>query len=192
MDFPLELMNLIIRFGFNLTIAFIIIKLIYQRNHTNNDFVFTYFMFNSLIFFFAFLLGNLTINIGFAFGLFAVFAILRYRTDPIPIKEMTYLFIVITIGVINALSSAEVSYAELLFTNVALVGLTYFLETYWRKNLLVRITIEYEKIENIKPENHDTLLADLKERTGLNIQSFEFRRMNFLRDTARIRIYYKE
>ena len=192
MDFPLELMNLIIRFGFNLTIAFIIIKLIYQRNHTNNDFVFTYFMFNSLIFFFAFLLGNITINIGFAFGLFAVFAILRYRTDPIPIKEMTYLFIVITIGVINALSSAEVSYAELLFTNVALVGLTYFLETYWRKNLLVRITIEYEKIENIKPENHDTLLADLKERTGLNIQSFEFRRMNFLRDTARIRIYYKE
>jgi hypothetical protein len=192
MDFPLELMNLIIRFGFNLTIAFIIIKLIYQRNHTNNDFVFTYFMFNSLIFFFAFLLGNVTINIGFAFGLFAVFAILRYRTDPIPIKEMTYLFIVITIGVINALSGAEVSYAQLLFTNMALVGLTYFLETYWRKNLLVRITIEYEKIENIKPENHDTLLADLKERTGLNIQSFEFRRMNFLRDTARIRIYYKE
>jgi len=192
MDFPLELMNLIIRFGFNLTIAFIIIKLIYQRNHTNNDFVFTYFMFNSLIFFFAFLLSNVTINIGFAFGLFAVFAILRYRTDPIPIKEMTYLFIVITIGVINALSGAEVSYAQLLFTNMALVGLTYFLETYWRKNLLVRITIEYEKIENIKPENHDTLLADLKERTGLNIQSFEFRRMNFLRDTARIRIYYKE
>jgi hypothetical protein len=137
-------------------------------------------------------LGNITINIGFAFGLFAVFAILRYRTDPIPIKEMTYLFIVITIGVINALSGAEVSYGELLFTNMALVGLTYFLETYWQKNLLARITIEYEKIENIKPENRDTLLADLKERTGLNIQSLEFRRMNFLRDTARIRIYYKE
>ena len=193
MELSSELLNLIIRFGFNLSIAFIIIKLIYQRNHTDNlDFVFTYFMFNSLIFFFAFLLGSITINIGFAFGLFAVFAILRYRTDPIPIKEMTYLFIVITIGVINALSSAEVSYAELLFTNVALVGLTYFLETYWRKNLLVRITIEYEKIENIKPENHDTLLADLKERTGLNIQSFEFRGMNFLRDTARIMIYYKD
>ena len=193
MELSSELLNLIIRFGFNLSIAFIIIKLIYQRNHTDNlDFVFTYFMFNSLIFFFAFLLGSITINIGFAFGLFAVFAILRYRTDPIPIKEMTYLFIVITIGVINALSGAEVSYAQLLFTNVALVGLTYFLETYWRKNLLVRITIEYEKIENIKPENHDTLLADLKERTGLNIQSFEFRGMNFLRDTARIMIYYKD
>ena len=124
--------------------------------------------------------------------MFAVFAILRYRTNPIPIKEMTYLFIVITIGVINALSNSEVSLAALLFTNIALVSLTYFLETYWQKNLLARITIEYEKIENIKPENRDTLLADLKERTGLNIQSFEFRRMNFLRDTARIRIYYKE
>ena len=192
MDFPLELMNLIIRFGFNLTIAFIIIKLIYQRNHTNNDFVFTYFMFNSLIFFFAFLLGNITINIGFAFGLFAVFAILRYRTDPIPIKEMTYLFIVITIGVINALSDAEVSSAELLFTNVALVGLTYFLETYWQNNLLVRHTVEYEIIENIKPENHEKLLLDLEDRTGFSIKHFEIGRINFLRDTVQIRIYCKD
>ena len=193
MDLSSELLHLIIRFGFNLSIAFIIIKLIYQRNHAKNlDFVFTYFMFNSLIFFFAFLLGNITINIGFAFGLFAVFAILRYRTDPIPIKEMTYLFIVITIGVINALSGNEVSYTVLLFTNITLVVLTYFLETYWQKNLLITMTVEYEKIENIKPENRDALLADLKERTGLNIQSLEFRRMNFLRDTARIRIYYKE
>ena len=193
MELSSDLINLMIRFGFNLTIAFIIIKLIYQRNRPNNlDFVFTYFMFNSLIFFFAFLLSSITINMGFAFGLFAVFAILRYRTDPIPIKEMTYLFIVITIGVINALSGAEVSYATLLFTNITLVVLTYFLERYWQKNFLLRMNIEYEKIENIKPENRDILLADLKERTGLNIQSLEFRRMNFLRDTARIRIYYKE
>ena len=193
MDFSSELLNLIIRFGFNLIIAFIIIKLIYHRNSANNlDFVFTYFMFNSLIFFFAFLLSNITINMGFAFGLFAVFAILRYRTDPIPIKEMTYLFIVITIGVINALSGDEVSYAVLLFTNIALVALTYFLESYWQKNLLLRMTIEYEKIENIIPENHNVLIADLKERTGLNIKSFEFRRMNFLRDTVRIRIFYKQ
>ena len=193
MELSSELIHLMIRFGFNLSIAFIIIKLIYYRNRSSNlDFVFTYFMFNSLIFFFAYLLGNITINMGFAFGLFAVFAILRYRTDPIPIKEMTYLFIVITIGVINALSGNEVSYTILLFTNITLVVLTYFLETYWQKNLLIRMTVEYEKIENIKPENRDALLADLKERTGLNIQSLEFRRMNFLRDTARIRIYYKE
>ena len=192
MDLSTEFMELIIRFGFNLLIAFIIIKLIYHREHTDNDFVFTYFMFNSLIFFFSYLLSNITINLGFAFGLFAVFAIMRYRTDPIPIKEMTYLFIVITIGVINALSKTEVSYEALLFTNVAIVGLTYFLETYWQKNLLVRHMVVYEKLENIKPENHDKLLADLKERTGLDIQQFEIRRINFLRDTFRIRIYCKE
>ena len=192
MDLSSELLNLIIRFGFNLSVAFIIIKLIYQRDHNNNDFVFTYFMFNSLIFFFASILGSITINMGFAFGLFAVFAILRYRTDPIPIKEMTYLFIVITIGVINALSGDEVSFEALLFTNTALVGLTYFLEKYWQNNLLASMNIDYEKIENVKPENHEALLADLKERTGLNIQDFQFSRMNFLRDTVRIKIYYKE
>ena len=192
MELSHELLNLIIRFGFNLSVAFIIIKLIYQRDHNNNDFVFTYFMFNSLIFFFASILGSITINMGFAFGLFAVFAILRYRTDPIPIKEMTYLFIVITIGVINALSGDEVSFSALLFTNTALVGLTYFLEKYWQNNLLASMNIDYEKIENVKPENHEALLADVKERTGLNIQDFQFSRMNFLRDTVRIKIYYKE
>ena len=192
MDLSFELLNLIIRFGFNLLIASIIIKLIYQRNHTNNlDFVFTYFMFNSLIFFFAFLLGNITINMGFAFGLFAVFAILRYRTDPIPIKEMTYLFIVITIGVINALSGAEVSYAALLFTNIALVGLTYLLETYWENNTLILRTVEYEIIENIKPQNHEKLRLDFEDRIGMPIIKFEIHRINFLRDTVRISIYCK-
>ena len=193
MDFSSELLNLIIHFGFNLLIAFIIIKLIYQRNHPNNlDFVFTYFMFNSVIFFFASLLANLDINIGFAFGLFAVFAILRYRTDPIPIKEMTYLFIVISIGLINAMNGPEISNGALLFTNIALVTLTYFLETYWQRNALIPRNVEYEIIENIKPENHDKLLADLKERTGLDIQRFEIRRINLLRDTFLIRIYCKE
>ncbi len=192
MALPSELLNLMIRFGFNLLIAFIIIKLIYKRNHSNHlDFVFTYFMFNSLIFFFAFLLGKITINMGFAFGLFAVFAILRYRTDPIPIKEMTYLFIVITIGVINALSGAEVSYAALLFTNIALVGLTYVLETYWQNNTLILRTVEYEIIENIKPENHEKLRLDLEDRIGMPIIKFEIHRINFLRDTVRISIYCK-
>ena len=192
MELTPEFFNLIFRFGFNLSIAFIIIKLIYYRNHNNNDFVFTYFMFNSLIFFFASILGSMTVNLGFAFGLFAVFAILRYRTDPIPIKEMTYLFIVITIGVINALSSSEVSYAELLFTNTALVVLTYFLETYWQNNLLLRHTVEYEIIENIKPGNHEKLLFDLEDRSGFSIKHFEIGRINFLRDTVQIRIYCKD
>ena len=193
MDLSPELLNLIIRFGFNLLVVFIIVKLIYQRNHPNNlDFVFTYFMFNTLIFFFAFLLASITINIGFAFGMFAVFAILRYRTNPIPIKEMTYLFTVITIGVINALSGPEISYGTLLFTNITIVGLTYFLERYWQYSALVLRAIEYEIIENIKPENHKKLLLDLENRVGKPILKFEIRRINFLRDTVRINIYCKD
>ena len=193
MDLSPELLNLIIRFGFNLLVVFIIVKLIYQPNHPNNlDFVFTYFMFNTLIFFFAFLLASITINIGFAFGMFAVFAILRYRTNPIPIKEMTYLFAVITIGVINALSGPEISYQMLLFTNITIVGLTYFLERYWQYNALVLRAIEYEIIENIKPENHKKLLLDLENRVGQPILKFEIRRINFLRDTVRINIYCKD
>ncbi len=186
-----ELYNLVFRFSFNFFVAFVIIKLIYHRDHTKNDFVFTYFMFNSLIFFFAFLLSTITINLGFAFGMFAVFAILRYRTDPIPIREMTYLFIVITIGVINALSQTDISYDTLLFTNFALILLTYTLERYWQKEQLLQRNIVYEKIENIKPENKDALLADLKNRTGLDIVQFEIRKTNFLRDTANIRVFFK-
>lgn len=192
MEFSLEFYNLVLRFAFNLLIATIIIRKIYYRDPSNNDFVFTYFMFNSLIFFFAYLLSNIDINMGFGFGMFAVFAILRYRTDPIPIKEMTYLFIVITIGVINALSNTDFSYVPLFFTNMILVILTYVLERYWRNNLLISRTVVYEKIDNIQPVNHDVLLADLRNRTGVDIVRFEVRRTDFLKDTVNIRIFYKE
>ena len=113
------------------------------------------------------------VNIGFGFGLFAVFAILRYRTNPIPIKEMTYLFIVITTGVINAIGSNEVSQLELLFANFMIIFLTFILENKSSETPLAlnldRKTIEYDIFENIKPENHEKLLADLKDRTGLDL-----------------------
>ena len=133
------------------------------------------------------------VNIGFGFGLFAVFAILRYRTNPIPIKEMTYLFIVITTGVINAIGSNEVSQLELLFANFMIIFLTFILENKSSETplsfYLDRKTIEYDIFENIKPENHEKLLADLKGRTGLDIQYFEIGRM-FL-DRINIKIFYK-
>ena len=133
------------------------------------------------------------VNIGFGFGLFAVFAILRYRTNPIPIKEMTYLFIVITTGVINAIGSNEVSQLELLFANFMIIFLTFILENKSSETPLAlnldRKTIEYDIFENIKPENHEKLLVDLKDRTGLDIQYFEIGRM-FL-DRINIKIFYK-
>ena len=184
--------NLITRFSFNLFIAFIIIKLIYHRNHKGNDFVFTYFMFNSLIFFFAYILGNLDVNIAFGFGLFAVFAILRYRTNPIPIKEMTYLFIVITIGVINALSKNETAYVEVLFANAAIVILTFVLEKYWESNILYSKTLVYNDLVNLRPENRQLLLQDLIEKTGLDIISCKVGRINLIDNRSNIKIYYKD
>ena len=191
MDANIDIFNLVIRFMINFVFAFVVIKLIYKSENSENDFVFSYFMFNSLIFFFAFLLSDIQINIGFGFGLFAIFAILRYRTDPIPIKEMTYLFIVITLGALNAIVGASMSYVVVLTINLILVTLTYFCEKYWQNNLLLSMNINYENIENIRPDKHEILLQELKERTGIDILRFEIRRVNFLRDTARIRIYYK-
>ena len=191
MQLSSEMIDLVLRFTFNAAIAYIIIKVIYYRDFKNNDFIFSYFMFNTLIFFFAYILGGIDINMGFAFGLFAVFAMLRYRTNPIPIKEMTYLFIVITVGVINALSGNMISLGALLFTNFSIVLLTFILENYWQNNLLISRTIDYENIENIKPENHEKLLADLEERTGLVIIYYDIQNINFLRDTVKVKIYTK-
>ena len=196
MEFESLFSNIFIRFSFNLLIAFVIIKLIYHRDYKGNDFVFTYFMFNTLIFFFAYILGSLDINMAFGFGLFAVFAILRYRTDPIPIKEMTYLFIVITIGVINALSANQVVFIELLFANVTIVLLTFLLERHWVNNLpdngLSSKTVVYNNMEMIKPENHQALIDELAQKTGLSIVSCKIGRLNFVENQVNVKLYYKE
>ena len=196
MELEILFSNVILRFSFNLLVAFIIIKLIYHRDYKGNDFVFTYFMFNTLIFFFAFILGNLDINMAFGFGLFAVFAILRYRTDPIPIKEMTYLFIVITIGVINALSANQVVFTELLFANFSIVLLTFLLERHWVNNLpddgISSKTVVYNDMEMIKPENHQALINDLALKTGLSVISIKVGRINFIENHANIKLYYRD
>ena len=192
MEFSYIPTEMLVRFTFNLIVAYVIIKLIYHRDHKGNDFVFTYFMFNSLIFFFAYILGNLDVNIAFGFGLFAVFAILRYRTDPIPIKEMTYLFIVITIGVINALSANNVAFSEVLFANAAIVILTYLLERYWVNNLLKSKAIVYGELDKISPEKNQELIDELSEKTGLSLLRAKVGRVNFKSNRVNIRVYYKD
>jgi len=185
-------LELIIRFIFNLLISIIIVRYIYYPVTRRKDYLFTYLLFSVIVFFLCHLLANVKLGLGFALGLFAIFGIIRYRTSPIPIKEMTYLFIVIGISAINALANKKVSYAELFFTNVAVVALTYGLERIWLTKRESRKTIIYEKIDLIKPENHHLLMKDLRERTGLNIHRLRIGRVDFLRDSTRIRIYYYE
>jgi len=180
-------------YGVNLMVAFIFIVMIYNRYRTPNlDYVFTYFMFNTIIFFVSLILSAITLSIGFAFGLFAIFGILRYRTEPIPIREMTYLFGIISIGLINGLAANESYSIAIMMPNLAILILTFALEQLMAKHILQRKVIIYENIDNIKPQNKEQLLADLKARTGLDIVKYEIRRVDFLRDIARVRIFYRE
>jgi hypothetical protein len=127
-DIPLfigaDLLELVIRFSFNFVFLMIIVRCMYFAIHKRRDYMFTYLLISSIIFLLCYLLGSVKIQIGFALGLFAVFGIIRYRTDQMPIKEMTYLFIVIGLAVVNALSNKKTSYAELLFANFAIVAIT--------------------------------------------------------------------
>ena len=133
------------------------------------------------------------LELSFALGLFAIFGIIRYRTETIPIKEMTYLFVVVGLSVINALANKKISYSELLFANFAVVGLSYFFEKVWLiKNTLKSKVVLYEKIEMIKAEKRTELVNDLEKRTGLKIENLEVESIDLLRDTAKIRVFYFE
>lgn len=189
--FDTDFYDLVLRALFNFVIVFILVEYVYRSAKKNKNYAFSFYLFSVMIFFLCYLLQGIKLELGFAFGLFAIFSILRYRTISIPMKEMTYLFLTIAIAVINALTTKKVSFVELLFTNVALLACAWVLEVLWYKEGLSEQMIEYEKIENIKPDHHDVMLADLKARTGLDIRSFEIVTTDFLRDMARVKIYYK-
>ena len=143
-------------------------------------YLFTYYLIGLTVFLLCVLLDSVKLQLGFALGLFAIFGIIRYRTDPIAIKEMTYLFLVIGISVINALSNKKISHAELLFANLLIVFITYGMERLWLLRHQSRKNITYEKIELIHPDKRDELIADLKERTGINVVHVEIRRIDFV------------
>lgn len=185
-----DFFEVVIRFSFNLFVLYILVCLIYSPTSRRKDYLFSYLMFGVVVFFICILMLSVKLQLGFALGLFAVFALIRYRTDPIPIREMTYLFIVIGLALINALATKKVSYAELLFTNMAILSTAFALERRWFHGQEFSKVIFYEKIDLIKPEKNAELIKDLKERTGLKIRKVDIGEIDFLRDTAKITIYY--
>ena len=187
-----DFLKLIFKFAINLFFLFATVRFIFYRNNRDKDYLFTFFMFNLMTFFICVLLRKVPMEMGFAMGLFAVFGILRYRTEALPIKEMTYLFIVIGLAMINALANKSISMSELFFTNVIIVGTTLGIETIWFNNHERSKIIIYEKISLIKPENEVELLNDLRDRTGLDVFKFSIGKIDFLKDVAEIKIYYKE
>jgi len=184
--------ELVLRFSFNTFFILLIARYLYYNATRRKDYFFTYVLIASVVFMLSFLLSNVKLEIGFALGLFAIFGIIRYRTQQIPIKEMTYLFLVIGISVVNALANNKVSYAELFFANSVLFFIALILEKTWNMKHETRKDIEYEKIELIKPDQRVALILDIEERTGLKINRLEIGKIDFVKDTARIRIYYYE
>jgi len=184
--------ELALRFGINLLVVLLLVRWLYYSASRRKDYLFTYILISSVVFLLCFLLESVTLQIGFALGLFAIFGIIRYRTNPMPIKEMTYLFLVIGISVINALTT-ETGMAEILFANVIVVLVTFGLEKIWLLRHVSSKTIIYEKINLIVPEKYDEMVADLKERTGIkDIKKVEIGKINFLKDTCRMIIYYED
>ena len=185
-----DFIELLVRSIFNFLIVGYIVRYLYYPATKNKDYLFTYLLISVTVFFLCFLLENVKLELGFALGLFAIFGIIRYRTDPIPIKEMTYLFIIIGISVMNALVNKKISHAEVVFTNLIFIALTYALEKIWLLKHESRKNITVEKIELILPERRQELLEDLKQRTGLDITRVEVKSIDFLRDTAQLRIFF--
>ena len=177
---------------FNLLIITVIVRYIYYPVTKNKDYLFTYFLISLTVFLLCVLLDSVKIELAFALGLFAIFGIIRYRTDPIPIKEMTYLFLVIGVSVVNALANKKISYSELVFANLMIVAVTYGLERIWLLRHETRKNIIYEKIDLIGPDKRDELIQDLKARTGIDVVRVEIRRVDFLKDIAYLRIFYYE
>jgi len=186
-----DFVSLLVRFSLNLIVIMAIVIGLYAKTSRRKDFYFSFIAVSIVIFLLCFLLVSVKIELGFALGLFAVFGIIRYRTDSIPIKEMTYLFVVIVVSVINALANKKISYAELLTTNLLIVGILYILEKVLNLRQEIPQLVIYEKIENLHADRKEELLADLKERTGINIKRFEVERIDFLRDVAQIIIFYE-
>jgi hypothetical protein len=185
-----DVYKLLMRLSINFVFITIIVRFIYYKITKRKDYLFTYYLLGFIIFFICFSLKKLDIDTGMGLGLFAIFSIIRYRTNQIEIKEMTYLFIVIGLSVVNSLASNKISMTELAIVNLFILGMTYSLEYLWLLKHETRKSILFENIKLIDISKQDELKAELERRTGLIINRVEIGRLNFLDDTAQVRIFY--
>ena len=185
-----SLLHLLMRFAFNLIVTWIIARYCYYVKSQRKDYVLTYMLFGSAMFLLIFLMESVSIQIGMTLGLFAIFGVIRYRTETVPIREMTYLFIFICVAVINGLA-LNISYVELIVANLLLLLLIWTVEG----RRLLRHTsaklVIYEKINLITPDKREEMIADLEERLGHKVNKVEVGHVDFLRDVAFVKVYYE-
>ena len=185
------LLPLIFRFLFNLLFVWIIIQFFYYRKSKKLNFYFTFLLISVSVFFLIYLLGSggIKIKMGMALGLFAIFGIIRYRTELITVREMTYLFVIISMSVINALA-IHLSYWTLLTANVIFLLSIWLFEGSSRFKQISTKYIIYDRVDHIKPDQYDELVAEVKERTGLDILKIEVGAIDYLKDTVMLKVYY--
>ena len=180
-------------FVLNVLSAFVVVRLVYYPRGRSNDYVFTFLAFNTVIYFIMGLFTSIELSIGAGFGLFALFSILRYRTETVPIREMTYLFVMAALPILNSVLWGSSEYDKLLIVDLLVVLILWILDREWGfyRNRS-QMSIVYEKIDLIKKERKEEMLKDLSERTGLSVLDFDVVNINFLRDVAEIRITYSD
>lgn len=202
-DFPIfswdyqDLLGLGIRLAINLTVLYIIIRLLYYPKARRKDYLFTYFLIGIITFFLCFGLKKLDIDTGMGLGLFAIFGIIRYRTDAIEIKEMTYLFLVIGLSVVNAMLATQVEKGmyqinlfELGVINITVIAVLFVMEYLWLVKHETRKIVNYDRVDLLQPDKYDEMKLDLETKTGLVINRFEIGKIDYLNDTCMVRIYF--
>lgn len=182
--------QLLIRFAFNLLVVGGIVRLLYYPQCKRRDYFFTFIILSISIFLMIFLLGSVKIKIGFALGLFAIFGIMRYRTEQMPVREMTYMFAIIAISVINALSY-NVDWSAIIATNLLFVSCIWICESDLGLKHISSKLVKYDRIDLIVPEKREELIADLEKRLGLKVLAVEVGGVDFLKDCAIIKVSYE-
>lgn len=184
--------RLLVKFLFNLFFIWVIVHIFYYRRSRKTNYYFTFMLVSISVFFLTYLLGSggVKIKVGMALGLFAIFGIIRYRTEVISVREMTYLFVIITVSVINALAE-RMSFSELCAANVLLVAVIWFFEFFSGRKQDACKYILYDRVDHVGTSDYEVLLAEVRERTGLDITSLEVGAINYLQDTVMLKVYYR-
>lgn len=178
-------------FVINFIVAFIIVRFIYYPKRGEHNFIFTFLAFNTVVYFIMGLFTSIELSIGAGFGLFALFSILRYRTETVPIREMTYLFIMVALPILNSVLFDSAQYERIVAIDVMVIIVVWILEKGWGfRSGLMQKEVVYEKIDLVKAGNEEELIEDLRTRTGLNVRDVDVQRIDFLRDVATLKIFY--
>jgi len=185
-----EFYELLLQFGLNLVVLFILSWAMYYRFNRKSEYLFAQIISGVVVFMICAMLRWVQLELGLVLGLFAIFAIIRFRTVNVPVKDMAYLFMIVGVSAVNALLKMSECLQWIVFANVLLIGLTFLLEKVFFSKQLSKRTITFNDTDLLRPSQHATLLNRLKELTELNIVRFEIGKVDYNKKQAQLRIFY--